>query len=523
MIEAESKITLRRFHAARWNEPIILELGSPGQRGIHVPPVEPELAAEVGPVAVPESMRRRQPPALPELAQHQVLRHYLRLTQETHSLDLALAIGEGTCTLKYNPRVNEEIARLPQVADLHPLQDEATVQGMLEVLYRLARYLCEISGMDEFSFQPGGGAHGVYTNASIIRAYHASRGQLGQRDEIITTVFSHPCDGGCPATAGFKVITLMPEETGYPSVEALKAVLSERTAGLMITNPEDTGLYNPHVGEFTRLVHEAGGLCAYDQANGNPLLGIARARDAGFDLCQFNLHKTFGTPHSSIGQSCGAVGATSALAPFLPVPVVVERNGRYAFDYDRPQSIGKVRQFYGNPQTALKAYLWIRALGAEGLRLVAQTAALNNSYLVKKISEIPGVALYYGEGKVRLDQARYSWEPLTRETGVGTQDIERRMVDYGVENYFPSHVPWLVPEPFTLEPAESNSKHDLDTFVEVLRRVAEEARTDPELVKTAPHQSTIGPIDEAAVNDPHRWAFTWRAYKAKGLDYASSE
>jgi len=254
-------------------------------------------------------MQRRQAPKLPELSQPEVLRHFLRLSQEVHSMDVALAIGEGTCTLKYNPRINEELAWRPLVAELHPLQSEETVQGILEILYSLARYLCAISGLDEFSLQPGGGAHGVYTNASIIRAYHAGRGDAGTRDEIITTVFSHPCDGGCPATAGFKVITLMPDEAGFPSVGALQAVLSERTAGLMMTNPEDTGLFNPQVKEFTRLVHAAGGLCAYDQANGNPLLGIARAREAGFDLCQFNLHKTFGTPHSSIGQSCGAVGA----------------------------------------------------------------------------------------------------------------------------------------------------------------------------------------------------------------------
>lgn len=519
MSEGELPLAARDHHAARWHEPIIMELGRPGQRGIHVPPVEEEIAAAVGRVEVPEPVRRRAPPALPELSQPEVLRHYLRLSQEVHSVDLAVAIGEGTCTVKYNPRVNERLARLPQIADLHPLQDEETVQGILEIMYRLGRFLCAISGMEEFSFQPGGGAHGVYTNASIIRAYHAARGEAGRRDEIITTVFSHPCNAGCAATAGFKVITLMPEETGYPSVEALKAALSERTAGLMITNPEDTGLYNPHVAEFTRLVHEAGGLCAYDQANGNVLLGIARAAEAGFDLCQFNLHKTFGTPHSAIGQACGAVGVRRELARFLPVPVVGCRDGRYFLDYDRPESIGRVRQFHGNAQTVLRAYAWIRALGAEGLRRVAETAALNNSYLVKQITAIPGVALPYGEGKVRLDQARYSWEPLTRETGVGTEDIRRRMVDYGVVNYFTSHEPWLVPEPFTLEPTETPTREDLDTFAAVLRAIAEEAYANPELVRSAPHRSTISQIDHDAIDDPKRWAMTWRAYRAKGLDY----
>ena len=212
--------------------------------------------------------------------------------------------------MKYNPKINEQLARLPEMTKLHPLQDISTVQGILEIMWLFEQFLKEISGMDRFTFQPGAGSQAIYANASIVRAYFASRGELEQRDEVITTIFSHPSDAACAKVAGFKIITLFPEENGYPSIEALKAAVSERTAALFITNPEDTGIYNPHILEFVQLVHQAGGLCVYDQANANGILGITRARDAGFDLCHFNLHKTFSTPHACGGPAVGATGVT---------------------------------------------------------------------------------------------------------------------------------------------------------------------------------------------------------------------
>jgi glycine dehydrogenase subunit 2 len=421
----------------------------------------------------------------------------------------------GTCTMKYSPKVNERLARSERVADLHPDQDETTTQGILEIAYHLGRMLAEISGLDAFSFQPGGGAQGIYTNACLIRAYHRSRGEAGRRDEIITTAFSHPADAATPAVAGFRVITLMPGMKGYPDVAALEAAVSERTAGLMFTNPEDTGLFNPNVAEFVRIVHAAGGLCAYDQANANGILGITRARDAGFDLCQFNLHKTFSAPHASIGPACGAVGVTRELERFLPVPVIQFDGTRYWLDRDRPDSIGKVRGFLGNLQVVVRAYAWIMSLGADGLRTVAETAVLNNNYLAKKIAEIPGATISYPEGGRRLEQVRYSWEGLREETGVGTDDVRRRVVDFGLQAPFTSHYPMLVPEPFTLEPSESLSRADLDEHVEALRQIAAEARADPELVRRAPHAGPVHRIDEAAVDDPDRWAMTWRAHHRK--------
>ena len=395
----------------------------------------------------------------------------------------------GTCTMKYSPKVHEYVARLPGFADVHPLQDPETLQGTLEILYRFNRMMCEIAGMDAFTFQPASGAQGIYTNACLIRAYHAARGEGGTRDEIITTAFSHPADAATPAVAGFKVITLMPGEMGFAEVDALKAAVSERTAGLMLTNPEDTGQYNPHIREFVDIVHEAGGLCAYDQANGNPLLGVVRAGDTGFDMCQFNLHKTFSAPHGALGLGCAAVGVKAHLERFLPRPLVTYDGERYGLDYEQGDGIEKIRAFIGNVHAVLKAYAWVRSLGAEGLRAVAETAVLNNNYMLHHIRQIEGTTIPWPKNTYpKLEQVRYSWEPLYEETGVASHDVLNRMVDFGVQHYMESHVPMLVPQPFTLEPGESLTIAEMDHVLDALRRIAEEARNAPEHVTAAPAQ-----------------------------------
>lgn len=507
----------RNYHAAQWDEPLVLDMGSPGERGYFPPPVEDDLKREAGDVlsTIPPSVRRAEPPKLPELAQPTVLRHYLRLSQMTLGCHVTPDASLGTCTMKYSPLVDEQLARMSQMTELHPLQDDETAQGMIEIIYRFERMLCEISGMDAFSFQPAGGSQAIFGNACIIRAYHAARGEAEQRNEIISTAFSHPIDCAAPAVAGFRVITLVPGPNGYPDIEALKAVVSDRTAGLMMTNPEDTGIFNPHVEEFTRIVHEAGGLCAYDQANANGILGITRARENGFDLCQFNLHKTFSVPHGSTGGSCGAQGVTAELAKYLPSPMAAFDGERYYWDDDRPDSIGKVRSFHGNIQAVLRSYAWTMAHGAEGLKLVAETAALNNNYLAAKLGQIPGVEIPYGGNGHRLQEVRYSWQPLLDETGVGTEDVRRRIVDFGLQAYFTSHHPVLVPEPFTLEPSETYAKDDLDEYAAVLGEISREAHEDPEVVRTAPHASSTTRIQEDAINSPDQWAMTWRAWKRK--------
>jgi len=511
----DGRPNLRRFHQARWDEPIIFELSVPGTRGILPPPVEDEIRQMAGDVVstLLGSLRRQTPLNLPELAQPQVVRHYMRLSQENLGFDLNVDIGQGTCTMKYSPKINEQLARTPQMSELHPLQPEETVQGILEIMVRFKQILKEISGMDRFSLQPGAGSAAIYTAASIIRAYHVSRGDTDRR-EIVTTIFSHPSDAACAKTVGLDVVTLYPDEDGYPDLDALKAAVSERTAGLMITNPEDTGIFNPRIAEFVDVVHNAGGLCFYDQANANGILGITRAREADFDLCHFNLHKTFSTPHGCGGPGAGAIGATEMLAPFLPTPVASFDGERYFLDHDRPQSIGKLRAFYGVAAAVLKAYAWVMSLGADGLTQVSKTAVLNNNYLFKRMLEIDGVDAPYAEGKRRIEQVRYSWEKLCTETGVHSEDIGLRAADFGL-HYWTSHHPFVVPEPCTLEPTESFSKADLDEYVDVLKHVAAEARDNPEKVKTAPHNSTVHRTDQVPFDDPSQWAITWRAYQKK--------
>ena len=437
---------LRDYRSPRYDEPFIMEQGTPGERGIFVPLAEDGVTAEVGAAAdyIPEGMARTAAPELPEMAQYQVMRHYLRYAQMTLGMDLGSDISEGTCTMKYSPKMHEELIRGHKAADLHPWQDEDTLQGLLEIVYATGQYLKSISGMDEFTLQPGGGSHAVYTNACVMRRYFEARGELDQRSEMITTIFSHPCDAATPMVAGFKVITVMPDENGYPDLEAFRAAVSEKTVGCMITNPEDTGIYNPQIDKYVEILHDAGALAFTDQANANGILGYARARDAGFDACHFNLHKTFSSPHGCEGPASGAYMVTDELAPYLPVPVVTREGDRYHLDYDRPESIGRVRGFLGNWMAVIRAYAWIRNLGPEGLKEVAEISVLNNNYLDNLLMAVKGVSRPYAEGHRRLDQVRYSLEQLKEDTGVGTEALRDRMVDFGIQSYWMSHHPWVV-------------------------------------------------------------------------------
>lgn len=503
------------FHQAKWDEPIIFELSTKGERGILIGKTDGEIEELVGDgiSILPENMIRKEPPALPEISQMRVLKHYLRLSQQCLGADLNVDIGQGTCTMKYSPKVNEVLSRSAKVTELHPLQDESTVQGALQIMYTLGTFLEEISGMDEFTFQPGGGSSAIFAMASIIHAYHDSNGD-SERDEIITTIFSHPSDAAAAAVKGYKVVTLYPGEDGLVEVEALEKAVSERTAGLLITNPEDTGIFNPSIAEFTKIVHDHGGLCGYDQANANGILGITRSREAGFDFCFFNLHKTFSAPHGCGGPAVGALGVKKELKNYLPVPIVDYDGKKYSLNYDLSKTIGKVRGFYGVFPAILKAYAWIMSLGGEGLKEAAHIAVLNNNYILKKVREIRGASAPYAEGRHRIEQVRYSWEELTRETGVTTEDFTLRMADFGF-HLWSSHHPWIVPQPFTIEPTESYSKEEIDEYIAGLKKVVEEAYNNPEKVKNAPYNSVVHKIDHSTLDDPEKWAITWRLYVRK--------
>lgn len=519
MKTANKKINKRDFQQARWDEPIILEMGRKGERGILLPEVEEEVKAVTGETKnlIPSNIRREKAPALPEMSQMQVLRHYLRLSQETISADMNIDIGLGTCTMKYNPKIHEVLVRSPKVAALHPYQDESTVQGMLEVIYKMSEFCKEISGLDVFTLQPSSGTQAIYSNTSIIRAYHEANGEGEKRDEIITTILSHPGNPGVASTVGYKVITLMPGEDGLPDFEMLKSVVSERTAALLITNPEDTGIYNPRIKEFTDLVHAVGGICVYDQANLNGVFGITRAKEAGFDMCHFNLHKSFASPHGSQGPGAGAQGVTQKLAKYLPMPTVEFDGEKYYLDYNRPDSIGKLRKFYSVPPVLVRAYAYVMSLGGAGLKEVAELSILNNNYMVDRfLKEVKGISMPMAKGVRRLEQARFSWEKLKEDTGVGTDDIDRRIVDYGFQSYFTSHHPQIIPEPFTPEPVETYSKDDIDEFVDAFKAIAYEAYDNAEIVKTAPHKAALSSIaDSECLTSYEKFANTWRAFKKR--------
>ena len=507
----------KEYHAPVWNEPIIMEMGHPGRRGLLFPPIESEIRDQVGDAddLIPFALRRQDKPALPEMSEPEVLYHYLRLSQQT--LGMMGTSLFGTCTMKYNAQINEQMAWRPELTQLHPLQHEDTMQGALEIVHNMDLALRELSGMDQFVFQAGGGAEAAFTHCAVTRAYHAARGELEQRDEIITTIQTHPCNPATAATAGFKVITLMLDENGYPSLDALKAAVSHRTAALMVNNPDDMGVYNPEMKEWIRIVHEAGGLAFYDAANFNGTMSKVRAREIGFDACMFMLHKTFGAPKSGVGgPATGAYGCTAELAPFLPTPLVTHADGRYRLDHDRPRSVGKIREFWGNVQVILKAYAWVRAMGAAGIAQASDISVLANNYMEKGLLAIRGVNRADPEATLpRLEMTRYSLEQMKEETGVDVHDVQNRMTDFGIDAMWTSHEPWLLPEPFTPEAGEMYGKEALDRWIAVLAQISDEAYSDPRIVKSAPHNQAIHRLKPGDTDAPGKRAMTWRAFKKK--------
>lgn len=507
------------FQQARWEEPIIHELSVPFTRGVIPPKACEGINNAVGDIndLIPNSIKRKKLPELPELSEKGVLSHYLKLSQETNGSNIGNDISEGTCTMKYNPRVNEDLVAERNFSFLHPMQDESTVQGILEIYYKFKNVVKEVSGLPHFTLQPGGGSHAVFTAASIVKKYWQDRGELDKRNEIITTIFSHPSDAAAPNTAGFKVITVYPDEKGMPDLEALKSIVSENTAAIFMTNPEDIGIFNDRVDEFVKVVHDVGALCFYDQANANAFLGVARAAEAGFDMCHFNVHKTFGTPHASSGPGTGAFGCSDELAPYLPVPTVDFDGEKYYLNYDHPKTIGKVRDFIGVAGVVLRAYAWTSMMGPKGLRECADVSVINNNYMEDLMLQIKGVSsAFQDNGIIRQEQIRYSFEKLKEETGIGSDEFNQRIIDYGLPSFWSSHHPWVIPEPMTLEPCETYSKEDIEEYVAVVERVAQEAYENPELVKTAPHRSASRRRNDPEwLDNPEKWATTWRAFVKK--------
>lgn len=483
-------------------EPLIFEHSSPGRSAASLP--RPEVPVQPIDQLLPPGLIRRDLP-LPEVSELDVIRHFTRLSQQNACIDTTF-YPLGSCTMKYNPRVNEDAARLPGFTLIHPYQPEATVQGALEVMYELQQYLAEIAGMDAVTLQPAAGAHGELTGMLMVRAYHQARGDR-DRGRVLIPDSAH---GTNPATArmvGYRVQSIPSDQRGNLDLAALKAALGPDVAALMITIPSTLGLFDEHILEVIGAIHEAGGLVYGDGANMNAMLGQARFGDLGVDVMHFNLHKTFTTPHGGGGPPAGPVAVKSFLAPYLPTPVVARRaradgSAEYYLDEDRPRSIGKIKAFYGNFGMIVRAYTYIRSIGAEGLEQVGESAVLNANYLMERLR---GAYDVYSERRCKHEFV-LSGRRQRRSTGVRTLDIAKRLIDYGFHPptiYFPL----VVEEAMMIEPTETESVETLDRFAEAMLAIAREAAENPDLVKQAPHTTAIGRLDEvAAVRRPNvRW------------------
>jgi len=503
------------YKQASWNEPVIFNLGKTGRRGHTVPSVETQVKEVVGDVnvLVPKNMQRTRKISLPELSEVEVNRHFLRLSEMNYGVDSGF-YPLGSCTMKYNPKVNESLAGLPSLGLVHPYQDESTVQGVLEILFRLERWLSEITGTYEVCLQPAAGAHGELLGTLLMHACLKSNGECEKRTEVIVPDSAHGTNPASAAMAGFSVVVIPSDNDGCIDVEALKSAVSEKTAGLMLTNPNTLGLFEKNIDEIAKIVHETGGLLYYDGANLNPLLGKARPADMGFDIVHINIHKTFSTPHGGGGPGAGPVGVSKDLAKFLPVPRIVYDGDAYRLDYERPNSIGKMKGFYGNTAVLLRAYAYILSMGCEGLKEAAEVSVLNANYLMKKLQQIKGLTLPYDTNTPRKHECVISAKPLKDQTGVSALNIAKRLLDYGF--HAPTiYFPLIVDEALMIEPTETFEKEEMDHFIETMRKICEEAYTNPDVVLKAPHNTAVSRLDEVKASHPKTMTLSWRMHQAK--------
>jgi glycine dehydrogenase subunit 2 len=446
-----------------------------------VPQIEPGSV-------IPEHLLRAAGPALPEVSEPGIARHFVNLSVLNHHVDRDF-YPLGSCTMKYNPKVGEEVAGIPGFANLHPLVPEQLAQGALKVIYELGRALCEMTGMDDVTMAPAAGAHGEFAGMLMVRAYHSDRGN--PRSKVIIPDSSHGTNPASVMTVGYRTVEVKSDATGRIDIESLEAVLDDEVAAIMITNPNTLGLFETDIRRISELVHEAGGLVYMDGANMNALLGISRPGDFGVDVAHLNLHKTFSTPHGGGGPGSGPVVVKEQLAPYLPVPLVEREGNDDRFVHSRPKSTGRIHTFYGNFGVMVKAHCYVLMAGPEGLREVAENALLNANYLLSKLRE--DYTLPY-DGVCKHEFVLSGKDKLAK--GVRTLDIAKRLMDYG---FHPPTVyfPLIVEEALMIEPTETESRETLDRFAEALIRISEEIETDPDLVKGAPHTTPVRGVDEA--------------------------
>ncbi len=480
------------YRQARYDEPLLCEMQSMDEEEINVD--------------LPESMRREKL-GIPNLPEYEIVRHYTRLSQMNYGVDINI-YPLGSCTMKYNPKLNEEIAKM--FLYLHPYQDESTVQGALQIMYELQEMLKEITDMDAFTLQPAAGAHGEFTGMLIVRAYHQLKGELDKRRNVLVPDSAHGTNPASAAMAGFNVIEIPSNDRGMVDIEALENATDDTTAAFMITNPNTLGIFEEDIMEIANIMHKNGALLYYDGANLNAIMGITSPGKMNFDIVHLNLHKTFSTPHGGGGPGSGPVGVRGELVDFLPVPIVNYDGEKYFLDYNVKHSIGKVRSFYGNFGVLVKAWAYIKRLGGEGLKNAAIRSVVNSNYLKERIKK------YYDLPYKDLRKHEFVVKPKNATA----LDVAKRLLDFGV--HAPTiYFPLIVHEALMIEPTETETKENLDKFADIMIRIAKEAEDEPELLKEAPHNTSVRRVDDILAN--RKPVLSWKMYeemKEKGeIDY----
>ncbi len=475
--------------------PTIFEIGKPGRHGLRLP----DLDFEEKPIEelLPSELIRKEDPKLPEVSQIEVVRHYTKLSKMNYGVDDGI-YPLGSCTMKYNPRINEETSRFAPFAAAHPFQGEAPSQGCLRLMHELSQILCKIAGLDAITLQPVAGAHGELTGMLLIKKYFEKRGELHKRKKILLPDSAHGTNPASAAALGFEIVELKSNEHGMVDVASLKPHMDETVAGMMLTNPNTLGLFEEDILRITEMVHEAGGFVYYDGANMNAIVGQARPGDMGVDIMHYNLHKTFTTPHGGGGPGAGPIAVVKSLAPYLPIPMIGlrKKEGEYYFDYERPDSIGKVHSFYGNFGMLVRAYTYIRIMGDEGLRAVSANAVLNANYMFHRLKSV------YKAPFDRICKHEFVITSKGMNEHLRTLDIAKRLIDFGVH---PSSIyfPLIVPEVMMIEPTETVSKKEMDYFVDSLLQIAREMDENPQILKSAPHITPVKRLDDVrAAREP---------------------
>lgn len=483
----------------KWKKEFIFEKSIPGRIGYQLPVISEQETVLLHQAIqrIPPHLLRTKPPSLPEVSELEVIRHFTRLSQMNYGIDSGF-YPLGSCTMKYNPKVCDVVTTFPEAQLIHPYQVSKTVQGALQIMYELASWLAELSGMSKVTLQPAAGAHGEYTGLMIFRQYHQMRNQLAQKQEIIVPDSAHGTNPATVTMCGFKTVVVPSRENGCVNIESLRTATTEKTAGIMLTNPSTLGLFEKNVKEIIDIIHAVDGLAYYDGANFNAIMGKTRPGDMGFDIVHFNLHKTFATPHGGGGPGSGPVGVVKRLDSFLPVPTIDydDENDTYFLQYDHPHSIGKVRSYFGNFSTILRAYTYILRLGGEGLTRVSEMAVLNANYMKSRLQEIRGFSVPFGTDSFCMHEFVLSARELLKDTNITALDVSKYLLDAGFHPptmYFPL----IVKEAMMTEPTETEACEILDDFIEVIEEISRLAYSgETKKIRNAPLNSSVRRIDD---------------------------